>query len=136
MWISAGGEIGWSTPDAAPRQPRHPVPAVLETETGTLDPEDTLCPRCGVSQQKIGEEVSEGADLIPATLVRESRLSIRGSYSSTSENRLSTRVKPIRIVRVSRSGVMGLGWRAGMGFSAGHCRTLSNFGTSGRESVL
>jgi transposase len=48
------------------RPPRHPLPAVLETETVTLEPASTLCPHCGVPQQKIGEEVSEEIDLIPS----------------------------------------------------------------------
>jgi hypothetical protein len=57
----------------AERQPvRHPVPPVLETETVTLEPaaEEKLCPHCGCEKQRIGEEVTEEIDLIPARLIR------------------------------------------------------------------
>lgn len=61
------------------RPPRHPLPAVLETETVTLEPECTTCPHCGSPQQKIGEEVSEEIDLIPAQLIR--RRTVRPKYA-------------------------------------------------------
>ena len=53
------------------RPPRHPVPPVLETETVTLEPaaEEKLCPHCGRPKQRIGEEVSEETDLVPAKLI-------------------------------------------------------------------
>src|SRR5208283_2953876 len=41
------------------RPSRHPLPATMETETVTLEPENTHCPRCGLEQHRIGEEVSE-----------------------------------------------------------------------------
>ena len=46
--------------------PRHPLPAVLETETVTLEPPSTPCPSCGSPRQRIGEEVTEEIDLIPS----------------------------------------------------------------------
>jgi transposase len=61
------------------RPPRHPLPAVLETETVTLQPPHTLCPHCGAPQQKIGEEVSEETELIPAKLIR--RRTVRPKYA-------------------------------------------------------
>src|SRR5579864_3174606 len=53
------------------RPPRHPVPPVLETETVTLElaAEEKRCPHCGRLKQRIGEEVSEETDLIPAKLI-------------------------------------------------------------------
>jgi len=62
-----------------PRPPRHPLPPVLDTETVTLEPASTLCPHCGAPQQKIGEEVTEETDLIPATLIR--RRTVRPKYA-------------------------------------------------------
>jgi transposase len=46
------------------------LPVVLETETVTLEPESKICPHCGLEPQRIGEEVSEEFDLIPAKLIR------------------------------------------------------------------
>lgn len=51
-------------------RPRHVLPVVLETETTTLEPENKTCPRCGAEPQRMGEEVSEEFDLIPAKLIR------------------------------------------------------------------
>jgi transposase len=61
------------------RPPRHPLPAVLETQTVTLEPPRTLCPHCGSPPQKIGEEISEEIDLIPAKLIR--RRTVRPKYA-------------------------------------------------------
>jgi transposase len=66
---------------AARRPVRHPVPPLLETETVTLEPapEDRLCPHCGRPKQRIGEEVTEETDLIPAKLIR--RRTVRPKYA-------------------------------------------------------
>ena len=61
------------------RPPRHPVAPVLETETVTLDPPRIPCPSCGSPPQRIGEEVTEEIDLIPAKLIR--RLTVRPKYA-------------------------------------------------------
>lgn len=63
------------------RPPRHPVPPVLETETVTMEPaaEEKRCPHCGRPKQRIGEEVSEETDLIPAKLIR--RRTVRPKYA-------------------------------------------------------
>jgi transposase len=66
----------------AERRPvRHPVPAVVETETVTLEPaaEEKLCPHCGRPKPRIGEEVTEETDLIPAKLIR--RRTVRPKYA-------------------------------------------------------
>ena len=54
--------------DRAARR-RHPVPQVLETETVTLEPEAALCPCCGRTLVRIGEEVTEEIDMVPAKLI-------------------------------------------------------------------
>jgi transposase len=63
------------------RPPRHPVPPVLETETVTLElaAKEKLCPHCGRQKQRIGEEVTEETDLIPAKLIR--RRTVRPKYA-------------------------------------------------------
>lgn len=64
-----------------PQPARHPVPPVLETETVTLEPAagEKHCPHCGHPKQKIGEEVTEEIDLIPAKLIR--RRTVRPKYA-------------------------------------------------------
>ena len=52
------------------RPSRHPLPATMETVTVTLEPENKDCPRCGLEQHRIGEEVSEEFEYIPAKLIR------------------------------------------------------------------
>jgi len=51
-----------------PRQ-RRPLPVELEVMTTVLEPADAACPHCGKLGDKIGEEVSEQVDLIPAKLI-------------------------------------------------------------------
>ena len=66
----------------AERRPvRHPVPPVVEIETVTLEPapEEKLCLHCGRPKQRIGEEVTEETDLIPAKLIR--RRTVRPKYA-------------------------------------------------------
>jgi transposase len=60
-----------------PRSPRHPLPVALESETVTLEPEDKICPCCGLELQRIGEEVSEEFDLIPAKLIRRRTVRVK-----------------------------------------------------------
>jgi transposase len=62
-----------------PRRPRHPLPVVSETETVTLEPQSKICPHCDVPLERIGEEVSEELDLIPAKLIR--RRTVRPKYA-------------------------------------------------------
>jgi transposase len=61
------------------RPPRHPVPVELETETVILEPEITICPCCG-PLARIGEEVTEEMDWVPAKLIR--RQMIRPKYAA------------------------------------------------------
>ena len=55
----------------AARPARHPLPVPLETETVTLEPARALCGCSGAPLQRIGEEVTEELDLIPARLIRQ-----------------------------------------------------------------
>jgi transposase/cell division protein FtsB len=52
------------------RRPRQPVPVHLETKTTVIEPEDKTCPCCGRPGDKIGEEVTEELEFVPATLIR------------------------------------------------------------------
>src|SRR5256886_1392181 len=65
------------------RPSRHPLPATMETETVTLEPENKYCPRCGLEQHRIGEEVSEEFEYIPAKLIR--RRTVRPKYACRCE---------------------------------------------------
>lgn len=65
------------------RSPRHPLPTTLESETVTLQPESTICPHCGQQQHRIGEEVSEEIEYIPAKLIR--RRTVRPKYACRCE---------------------------------------------------
>jgi transposase len=58
---------------------RRPLPEHLETETIAIEPELKTCPCCGKPLQKIGEEVSEEIDMIPAKLIR--RRTVRPKYA-------------------------------------------------------
>ncbi len=61
------------------RRPPHGLPVTIETETITLEPEATTCPCCGEPLRRIGEEVTEETDLIPARLIR--RRIVRPKYA-------------------------------------------------------
>ena len=52
------------------RRPRQPVPLHLDTKTTILEPADKTCPCCGSPGHKIGEEVTEELEFVPATLIR------------------------------------------------------------------
>jgi len=61
------------------RRPPRGGPVTIETETITLEPEVTTCPCCGKPLQRIGEEVTEETDFIPAKLIR--RRTVRPKYA-------------------------------------------------------
>jgi transposase len=58
---------------------RHPLPIHLETETVVLEPELTRCNCCGEMPHRIGEEVTEEVDMVPAKLIR--RRTVRPKYA-------------------------------------------------------
>ena len=65
------------------RRSRHPLPATMETETVTLEPENKHCPHSGLEQHRIGEEVSEEFEYIPAKLIR--RRTVRPKFACRCE---------------------------------------------------
>jgi transposase len=76
----------------------------LETETVTLEPERKICPCCGVEPQRIGEEVSEEFDLIPAKLIR--RRTVRPKYACRcGEAGVAIAPLPPRLVPQSKLGL-------------------------------
>jgi transposase len=86
------------------RRVRHPLPVHLETETITIEPEQKICPCCGKSLHKIGEQVSEEIDLIPAKLIR--RRIIRPKYACRcGEAGVSIAPLPPRLIPQSRLGL-------------------------------
>jgi transposase len=63
------------------RRVRHPFPENLETVTEVLEPENakTPCPHCGDLPGKIGEEITEEIEMIPARVIRH--LIVRPKYA-------------------------------------------------------
>lgn len=86
---------------------RRALPEHLETETVTIEPELKLCSCCGRLLHKIGEEVSEEIDMIPAKLIR--RRIIRPKYACPC-GEAGVRIAPMppRLIPQSRLG-LGLG---------------------------
>jgi len=86
---------------------RRPLPEHLETETVIIEPEVKTCPCCGKPLQKIGEEISEELDVIPAKLIR--RRTIRPKFACPcGEAGVSIAPMPPRLIPQSRLG-FGLG---------------------------
>ena len=61
------------------RAARHRLPEHLETETVTIEPPLAECPCCGQMPGRIGEEVTEEIELIPAKVIR--RRIVRPKYA-------------------------------------------------------
>jgi transposase len=57
---------------------RNPIPVQLETQTEIIEPENPNCPCCG-PLKRIGEEVTEEMDYVPAKVIR--RRIIRPKYA-------------------------------------------------------
>jgi transposase len=86
------------------RQRRHPLPDHLETVTVTIEPEEKICPCCGKPLERIGEEVSEEIDLIPAKLIR--RRTLRPKYACRcGEAGVHIAPLPPRLIPQSRLGL-------------------------------
>jgi transposase len=86
---------------------RRPLPEHLETETVTIEPELKICPCCGKPLQKIGEEVSEEIDVVPAKVIR--RRTVRPKYACPcGEAGVNIAPMPPRLIPQSRLG-LGLG---------------------------
>ncbi len=86
------------------RRIRHPLPAHLETETVTIEPQIAPCPCCGKMPERIGEEVSEEIDFVPAKLIR--RRTVRPKYACRcGEAGVAIAPLPARLVPQSRLGL-------------------------------
>jgi transposase len=90
------------------RHARHPLPEHLETETVTIEPEEKICPCCGKPLERIGEEVSEEIDLIPAKLIR--RRTVRPKYACRC-GEAGVKIAPLRPRLIPQSR-LGLGLAA------------------------
>src|SRR5215471_1390201 len=86
------------------RPVRHPLPLKLETETVVLEPEITRCSCCG-PLVRIGEEVSEEMDWVPAKLIR--RRTIRPKYAACRCGQLGMTIAPLppRLIPQSQLGL-------------------------------
>jgi transposase len=85
-------------------RPRHPLPVALETETIILEPERNICPCCGAEPQRIGEEVSEEFDLLPAKLIR--RRTVRAKWACRcGEAGVAIAPLPPRLIPQSKLGL-------------------------------
>jgi len=83
---------------------RHPLPAHLEIETITIEPELRACPACGKLPCRIGEEVSEEIDLVPAHLIR--RRTVRPKYACPcGEAGVAVAPLPPRLIPQSKLGL-------------------------------
>jgi len=83
---------------------RHPLPAHIETETITIEPDLAPCPCCGNLPEPIGEEVTEEIDFIPAKLIR--RRIVRPKYAyRCGEAGVAIAPLPPRLVPQSRLGL-------------------------------
>jgi transposase len=86
---------------------RHPLPEHLETETITIEPEVKICSCCGKPLEKIGEEITEEIDRIPAKLIR--RRTVRPKLACRcGEGGVHIAPLPPRLIPQSRLG-LGLG---------------------------
>jgi transposase len=99
-----------------PRKPasrrRHPMPVHLETETITIEPDLTPCPGCGKMPNRIGDEVTEEIDFIPARLIR--RRILRPKYAChCGEAGVAVAPLPPRLIPHSKLG-LGLAVHIGL----------------------
>jgi len=86
------------------RGARHPLPVHLETETVTIETELSPCHCCGRMPVRIGEEVTEEIDFIPAKLIR--RRIVRPKYAyPCGEAGVVIAPLPPRLIPQSRLGL-------------------------------
>jgi len=86
------------------RRPPRGGPVTIETETITLEPEVTTCPCCGKPLQRIGEEVTEETDFIPAKLIQ--RRTVRPKYACRcGEAKVVIAALPPRLIPQSTLGL-------------------------------
>jgi transposase len=91
-------------PSKRRRKTRHPLPVDLETETVTIEPDLIPCPCCGKMPGRIGEEVSEEIDIVPARLIR--RRTVRPKYACPcGEAGVAVAPLPSRLIPQSKLGL-------------------------------
>jgi transposase len=80
---TAGDTPGVGAPDKQPRRSpkREPLPAHLPRVDQRIEPEDTHCPapECGQAMVRVGEDISERLDIIPAQFFVQRQ--IRGKWA-------------------------------------------------------
>ncbi len=87
-----------------PCRRRHPLPEHLETETVTIEPALTPCSCCGNMPHRIGEEVTEELDFIPARMIR--RRIVRPKYACRcSDDGVAVAPLPARLIPHSKLGL-------------------------------
>jgi len=102
--VVEGEEPESRRPPQRRRGVRHPLPAHLEIETITIEPKLSACPACGKLPCRIGEEVSEEIDLVPAHLIR--RRTVRPKYACPcGEARVAVAPLPPRLIPQSNLGL-------------------------------
>lgn len=62
----ASRPMPWLAESVTSRPVRRPLPADLPRETETLQPRDKVCPDCGGALSRLGEDVSEMLEYVPA----------------------------------------------------------------------
>lgn len=83
---------------------RHPLPANLETETITIEPALSPCACCGEVPHRIGEEVTEEIDFVPARLIR--RRIVRPKHACRcGDSGVSIAPLPPRLIPQSKLGL-------------------------------
>jgi transposase len=86
------------------RRARQPLPEHLEEETVEIEPNLEPCPGCGKMPEKIGEEVTEEIDYIPARLIR--RKIVRSKYGCRcGAAGVTIAALPPRLISQSRLGL-------------------------------
>lgn len=91
-----------------PRKPasrrRHPMPGASGDRNHTIEPDLTPCPGCGKMPNRIGDEVTEEIDFIPARLIR--RRMVRPKYAChCGEAGVAVAPLPPRLIPHSKLGL-------------------------------
>lgn len=83
---------------------RHPLPVHLETETVTIEPHLSPCSCCGRMPHRIGEEVTEEIDFVPARMIR--RQIVRPKYACRcGDDGVAVAPLPARLIPHSKLGL-------------------------------
>lgn len=59
----------WSAESPSPRPARRPLPAHLPRQTQTHQPQQRSCPQCGGELRRLGEDICEVLEYVPASFV-------------------------------------------------------------------